>query len=64
MKVELKTNKITLSEVPVNDVPGALIVLDKKLKSTFIDVTKDKQTYRLPNGMTIKDIASVYLRIL
>lgn len=64
MKVELKINKIIMSEVPQANVPGALIVLDKQMKSYFIDVIKEKKTYRLPTGMTDKDIASIYLRII
>lgn len=64
MKFELKKNKITFSEAPQVDVPGALLILNKELKSSFIDVVKEKVTYRFPDGLTSKDIASIYLRIM
>lgn len=64
MRFELKKTKITLSEVPQKDVPGALLILNKEFKSAFIDVIKEKSTYRLPDGLKSKDIAAIYLRIM
>lgn len=64
MKFTLKRNKISLSEAPQANVPGALLILNKKLKSSFIDVVKEKVTYHLPDGLSSKDIASIYLRIM
>ena len=64
MKVELKKTKISLSEVPKVNVPGALLIIGKNFEPVYTDVIEGKQTYRLPNGLTDKDIASIYLRIM
>lgn len=63
MQIKLNNNTISLSDAPKNNVPGALLLLDKKFKSTFIDVLKEKQEYKLPKGVNQKDVVSIYLRI-
>ncbi|MDD4027029.1 MAG: hypothetical protein PHO75_02455 [Candidatus Shapirobacteria bacterium] len=64
MQVHLKKYKISLSETPQRDVPAALLILNKKMQTSFIDVVKDKQTYVLPDGMNYKEVESIYLRVL
>lgn len=63
MKLELKKYKVSLSEFPKNDVPGGILLLDNQLKTFFIDVVAEKETYQLPNGMKDIDVSAIYLRI-
>jgi len=63
MKVELKRYEILLSEPPKNSIPGGILVIDNKLKSFLVDVVADKEVYPLPESMSDKDVASIYLRI-
>lgn len=63
MRIELKKNKISFSEPPQNDVPNGLLIIDKDSKQMMTDLSKNKITYRLPEGVKDTEISSIYLRI-
>jgi len=65
MKVEIKDNKIILSNTPLQDVAGAFLIISKKLDGTpMIDVHKGQKEYDLPKDVVKKDIEALYLRVL
>lgn len=64
MKITLDDNKINLSEKPLRNVPGALLVINQKTEAFYLDILTDKVEYSLPKGMSKSDVISIYLRIL
>jgi len=65
MKVTIKGGNIVLSNTPAKDVAGAFLIISSKLDDYFItDAHKGQKEYKLPEGVTKKDVEALYLRVL
>lgn len=66
MNVRLKGNKIVISQAPVQDVPGAFLIISPKLKGfeVIMDAKAGQKEYEIPSELTREDIEAVYLRVI
>lgn len=65
MNIDIKGTKIHLSQEPAQNVDGAILVLIAEAKEYHvIDVKRYQKRYDLPEGVTKKDIAALYLRVM